>query len=141
MGFNTTVRSVKPHYIFMGFDLHRGVGEVGTLNEPHNSQDAYLMHFVRVFDGHFLGVCFVSGGGVMLQVGVAHPCRENRLSLRTLACMPLFCVIRPLTFCLVYSCCILLNEASFFVVVGEESVCTLHFGKEELLGYLCKHPR
>ena len=40
MGFNTTVTSVKPHYIFMGFDLHTGGAKVGTLNEPCNSQDA-----------------------------------------------------------------------------------------------------
>ena len=141
MRFNTTVGSMKPHYIFMGFDLHRGGGEVGTLNEPRNSYDAYLMHFVTVFNGYFIVVCFVSGGSLTLQVGAVHPCKATRFSLRMLACMPWFCVITPLTFGLAYNCCIPLNQASFFVVAGEDSVATMPFGKEDMFGYLCKHPR
>ena len=34
MGFNVEVRSVKPHYRLVGFDLHGGGGQVGTPNPP-----------------------------------------------------------------------------------------------------------
>ena len=60
------------------------------------------MHFIRVFYGHFLGLCLVLGGGIMVQVGSVQLGRVTRFPLRTLEGMSLFFMIEPLTFSLFY---------------------------------------
>ena len=46
MGFNAMVRSVKPNYMLVGFDLDEGGKQVGALNDPGSIQSTCLMHFL-----------------------------------------------------------------------------------------------